>query len=283
MARGRSTAAAFGAREGLEAARDWDGVALDEEGPRPGEAAVTVLGDLDGDGPVWRQIRRAVARPILAGAWPPGARIPNEQDLIARYGVARMTVHRAVQSLASDGLVARRRRRGTVVAAGPPERPVFEIWNIRAEIEGSGGVYGFALLDRVRLDGADPRGAPLGEAPRGGILALSGLHRADGAPVELEERLVNLDAVPDAAGADFAAEPPGPWLLRTTPWTEAEHAVRATEAPPAVAAALGIGAGAACLVVERRTWDGARAVTFARLWRPGAAARLVGRFRPARA
>lgn len=272
---------------GVAAGRERAGVALADDGTRQGEAApgeIADLGDLDGDGPVWRQIRRAVARPILAGAWPPGARIPNEQDLIARYRVARMTVHRAVRSLASDGLVARRRRRGTVVASGPPERPVFEIWNPREEIERSGRAYGFALLDRARLAGDDPRGEALGaspgERPRCGILALSGLHRADGAPVELEERLVNLDAAPEAAAADFTVEPPGAWLLRTTPWTEAEHAVGAAEATPAVAAALGLRVGAACLVVERRTWDGLRAVTFARLWRAGTAARLVGRFRP---
>ena len=50
---------------------------------------------LDGDGPLHLQIRRAIARPILAGSWPPGRRVPSEHALMARFGVSRMTVNRA--------------------------------------------------------------------------------------------------------------------------------------------------------------------------------------------
>ena len=73
---------------------------------------------LDGEGPLHQQIRRAIARPILAGAWPPGSRIPSEHELMARYGVSRMTVNRALGSLAEEGLVERKRKAGTVVCAG---------------------------------------------------------------------------------------------------------------------------------------------------------------------
>ncbi len=33
--------------------------------------------DLDGEGPLWLQVRRALARPILDGTWQPGAKIPG--------------------------------------------------------------------------------------------------------------------------------------------------------------------------------------------------------------
>ena len=96
---------------------------------RPGRTAmIDDLPDLDGQGPLWQQIRRALIRPIVDGTWPPDTKIPKELEIIARYGAARMTVHRALRSIAAEGLVARRRRFGTVVAARPPERPVLEIW-----------------------------------------------------------------------------------------------------------------------------------------------------------
>jgi GntR family transcriptional regulator, histidine utilization repressor len=38
--------------------------------------------------------------------------------------------------------------------------------------------------------------------------------------------------------------------------------------------------GAACLVIERRTWQGRKAITLARLAHPGARHALTGRFRP---
>ena len=43
--------------------------------------------------------------------------LPTEDSLIARFGVSRITVHRAIQDLVSRGLVEIRRRKGTFVAA----------------------------------------------------------------------------------------------------------------------------------------------------------------------
>ncbi len=236
------------------------------------------MADLDGEGPLWQQIRRAIARPILSGAWAPGQRIPSEHDLMARYGAARMTVHRALRSLAEDGWVERRRRVGTMVAARTPERPVFEIWDIAAEVARAGAVHRFDILERRLLAAGDPRLAGLGEGAHG--LWLVCRHFAGDAPLQLEERVINLAAAPRAAEADFTAVPPGRWLLDQVAWTEAEHAILAEAAPRDIAQRLDIRPGAACLVVERRTWNGRVPVTFARLWHPGDRHRLIGRFRP---
>ena len=97
------------------------------------------LEDLDGQGPLWQQIRRALIRPMRDGTWPPGTKIPKEIEIMERYGAARMTVHRALRSLAAEGSISRRRRAGTVVADRPPERPLLEIWDIGAEVERLGG------------------------------------------------------------------------------------------------------------------------------------------------
>ncbi|MFN7633530.1 MAG: UTRA domain-containing protein [Acetobacteraceae bacterium] len=118
----------------------------------------------------------------------------------------------------------------------------------------------------------------LGVAAGSRVLATTTRHLSDGVAVQLEDRLVHLGAAPAAAEEPFAAAPPGRWLLDHVPWTQAEHAISAENAPPRVAARLGIAPGAACLVVERRTWNGDAPVTFARLWHPGTRHRLVGRF-----
>ena len=57
------------------------------------------VGALDGDGPIWQQIRRVLARPIVTGEWPPGTRIPTELTLTKRFRTSRMTVGKAIQSL----------------------------------------------------------------------------------------------------------------------------------------------------------------------------------------
>lgn len=235
---------------------------------------------LDGDGPLHRQIRRAIARPILSGAWIPGRRIPSEHDLMDRFGVSRMTVNRALASLAGEGLVERKRKSGTVVAAPSAERAVFAIWDVSAEIARNGARHSVGPIRRAtgHADGAEAE--QLRIAPGTPVLRLALCHLADGVPVQFEERLVHLAAAPDVVAADFSAVTPGRWLLDHVAWTEAEHAIRAAEATPEAARRLAIRPGAACLVVERRTWRGVQPITFARLTSPAGAQVLVGRFRP---
>lgn len=237
---------------------------------------------LDGEGPLWLQIRRALARPILDGSWPSGAKIPAETELTQRYGASRMTVNKALHSLAHDGLVERRRRRGTVVAERAQEHPVFEIWDVAAEVRRSGAAYSFTIHEREVVDGAGRYGSIQGLDPATPLLWLLVEHCADGKPVQLEERLINLAATPAARKQAFRKLAPGEWLLRELPWTEARHAILARAARGASARLLQLEPGSACLVVERQTWNGAVPVTFARLWHPGEQHRLVGRFEPRR-
>jgi GntR family histidine utilization transcriptional repressor len=254
--------------------------ALGAGGRGPGAAAP--MPPLDGAGPLWLQIRRALAQPILDGRWPPGARIPAETELTERYGASRMTVNKALHSLAHDGLVERRRKRGTIVAERAQEHPVFEIWDVAAEVRRSGAPYSFVVHQRQATDGTGPHGGIDGLPPAAPLLWLLVEHRAGGKPVQLEERLVNLAAAPAARKQAFRKHAPGEWLLRQVPWTEARHAILARAARGATARLLQLEPGSACLVVERQTWNGPVPVTFARLWHPGEQHRLVGRFEPRR-
>src|SRR5580693_10796768 len=94
------------------------------------ETSAPSIAALDGEGPIWQQIRRVLARPILSGEWPPGTRIPAEESLTKRFRTSRMTVGKALQSLAKEGYVERKRKLGTVVTDRAQERPVFEIWDV---------------------------------------------------------------------------------------------------------------------------------------------------------
>jgi GntR family histidine utilization transcriptional repressor len=237
---------------------------------------------LDGEGPLWLQIRRALARPILDGSWPAGAKIPAETELTERYGASRMTVNKALHSLAHDGLVERRRRRGTVVAERAREHPVFEIWDVAAEVRRSGAAYSFVIHEREEVDGSGRHGGIDGLDVATALLWLLVEHRADGKPVQLEERLINLAAARAARKETFRKLPPGEWLLRELPWTEARHTILARAARGATAQLLHLEPGSACLVVERQTWNRETPITFARLWHPGEQHRLVGRFEPRR-
>jgi len=224
------------------------------------------------------RIRRDIEKRILAGEWRPGHRIPYEHELMADYGCARMTVNRAVSALVQAGLIERRKRAGSFVAAPRFDRAALAIPDIRSEVTARGQRYGLELL-RSEVRAASGEEAVLLSGATARVLALECRHMADGVPHALETRLINLAVVPEAAGADFAAHPPGSWLLEHVPWTEAEHRITAVSADAKAAAALGLAPGTACLALERRTWRGPAGVTWARQLFPGEAGGLVAHFK----
>jgi len=56
-----------------------------------------------------------LARRILSGAIPPGARLPTETELTHDLGVSRTALRESMRTLAGKGLIESRRRTGTIV------------------------------------------------------------------------------------------------------------------------------------------------------------------------
>jgi GntR family transcriptional regulator len=88
--------------------------------------ALDITLDLKGPRPPYEQIRSQIAAYIGAGLLAEGARLPTMRALAADLGVAIGTVSRAYAELESTGLIASRRRTGTVVVGGPSPGPPVE-------------------------------------------------------------------------------------------------------------------------------------------------------------
>jgi GntR family histidine utilization transcriptional repressor len=225
---------------------------------------------------LYEKIRKNIEDKILTGVWAPGHRIPFERDLMAQYGCARMTVNRAIASLVDAGLIVRRRRVGSFVAQPHIRSLILDIPDIKADVVARGGSYGLRLLSRkVRKATRADEKALAGE---GSVVVLRCLHLANGRPFALEDRIINLKAVPAAEAVDFSVDPPGTWLLGHVPWTEAEHRITAINADAATAHILDVPSGEACLMLERRTWRGKANITAVRQIFLGATYDLIARF-----
>jgi|SRR6185437_7372244 len=235
---------------------------------------------------LYRRIHADIEKKIRSGEWPAGARIPVEHALMAQYDCARATVNKAVTALAAAGLIERHRRAGSFVAQPRLQSAVVEIPDIQAQIARQGGDYAFRLLSRRKRNAAARRPEEVTLARGEALLELNGLHLVNRRPLALEERLLSLAVVPDAAGADFAAVPPGTWLLKhpvlSLAWTDAEHHISAINVDELTGNLLQVAPGTACLAVERRTWRGAEQITYVRTIFRGDAYDLTARFKPAR-
>ncbi|MEQ1768712.1 MAG: GntR family transcriptional regulator [Devosia sp.] len=67
-------------------------------------------------------VRSELRRAIIAGEFPPGSKLPNEEMLCTRFAVSRITLREAVRGLIEDGYVVRRQGAGTFVTSGPALR-----------------------------------------------------------------------------------------------------------------------------------------------------------------
>jgi len=72
--------------------------------------------------PLYYQLENILREKILSGVFSAGARLPTESELIRQYGVGRITVRHALAALVKDGLIERRRRRGTFVTERKTKR-----------------------------------------------------------------------------------------------------------------------------------------------------------------
>lgn len=213
----------------------------------------------------WQDVRHEVLRRIRSREWPPGEMIPHEAVLAAELGCARTTVNRALREIAETGLIERRRRAGTRVALHPTRRAMLEIPVIRIEIEGRGQTYGYRLLVREEAVPPPVAGAHFGGRAGDVMLHIVALHSADGQPHAIEDRWIDIDAVPIARAADFGSISPNEWLVLHVPFEGGDITFSATQATAGEAAMLGCATGSPLFLTERVTWRGDRTLTQVRL------------------
>jgi len=229
---------------------------------------------------LYQRILNDIRAKIVSGEWPPGYRIPFEHELTLQYGCSRMTVNKAMSQLAKSGLIERRRRSGSFVRRPRSQAAILEIHDIRTEVEALALPYRYALAVRKERQGTAADTELFGPDRPKRLLELKCMHLANERPFCIEERLISLDAVPEAASERFVEIAPGPWLIGRVPWSSAEHRISAAAANPEIAAALDIDDGAPCLVIERRTWSADRPVTHACFSYAAESHSLVARFSP---
>ena len=135
--------------------------------------------------PRYREIEQALRTRIAALR--PGDPIPSEADLVAEFGVSRMTARAALGVLADEGLISREPGRGTFVAEQPHHRRADSLVSFSNEMRRQGRVPSSRLILReVRtptLEERDDLGLRGGQR----VVALRRIRLADDEAIALED------------------------------------------------------------------------------------------------
>jgi GntR family histidine utilization transcriptional repressor len=217
---------------------------------------------------------------IRNGEWQPGMRIESEHTLVAKLGVSRMTVNRALRELAASGLLRRTQGVGTFVANPKPQSPLFEIKSIDQEIRDTGGSYS-CHVHHLQAEKASPDLAVgMGLDPYDPVYHSIIVHKRSNEPFQLADRYVHPGIAPGYIEQDFTAITPSAYLMKLCPATMVEHVIEALIPEVWVRNALAINAAEPCLVMHRKTWVRDRVATLSTFYYPGSRHRIGGCFKP---
>ncbi len=205
--------------------------------------------------PAYLRIEQEIRALIDSGIYRPGDRIPTEDELCRKYGVAKMTVRQGLSRLVTSGLLLRRRGVGTFVAAPKIERVGNLLLGFEEDARAHGVQPSTEVMAKTWVAASPEDAAALGLIAGGQVLRVDRLRMADGEPIAL-----NTIILPPVMGRlleqfDFgrslyalAAEVLG------HPVGHADQRVEAVQADRSQAILLGIVEGSPLLRVQRITY-----------------------------
>jgi GntR family transcriptional regulator len=120
----------------------------------------------------------------------PGDRLPSEAELCKKFAVSRMTARQAVQILAADGLIVRRRGAGTFVRSRPVPRDLGSPLSFSENMRARGMMPSSETLRWGRDEPSPDEREALGIGRDGSVYALERLRRADGTPMAIERAVI---------------------------------------------------------------------------------------------
>lgn len=95
----------------------------------------------------YRTIADELRRQVTSGAYAGGRLLPSESELAEAYGVSRVTVRKALESLRDDGLIDSRQGFGWFACADPLRQTLGHLGTIEAQLDAQGRVAERRIID----------------------------------------------------------------------------------------------------------------------------------------
>jgi GntR family transcriptional regulator len=209
--------------------------------------------------PYYHQIKESVKALITSGELKPGDMLASEFSLSEQLGISRLVVHRAYRELVTEGLLIRKRAKGTFVAP-----------HIKARFTVTGPL--FSMTENLSADALEPSNKillqeviPVSEEIRNElklaegaqVIHLRNLRLAKQLPFAIEEMYLPYDRFPTLANFDLNNRSVYVTLdkLYDAHPQEALDLITASLATSQEAGLLGINKGAPVMRVKRKSTD----------------------------
>jgi GntR family histidine utilization transcriptional repressor len=202
----------------------------------------------------YERVKQHILAGIDNGEWADGTRLPSEHELVARLGVSRMTIHRALRELSSEGLLSRIQGVGTFLLPPRTRSEEFRVQEIADEIAARGKSHRAKVVALEQIQASEDMAEAFNMRPSSQLYHSVLVHYEDGVPVQLEERYVNPGIAPSYLDQDFKSMSPGKYLLSLGHPIEIDHMIYAVSPDKRMQKLLQIDQNEPCLLLVRRAW-----------------------------
>ncbi len=141
--------------------------------------------------PLANQVYEIILTSILEGEYPPGSKLPSENQLAERYQVSRPTIRTAFSRLVELGYVVKKQGVGTFVTNSPNlVNPLYLSFNVMDRISSRGFKPGFKQISAQIVPANQVISERLGVSQESPVLYVRKMFTADGNPIIFFENFI---------------------------------------------------------------------------------------------
>lgn len=210
--------------------------------------------------PRHQQVSDWLREEITSGRRETDEQLPSEKELCERFGISRITVRRALQTLEAEGLIYRRQGLGSFVQEPHVRQPLVRLTDFAQDMERAGLRPASHVLHRAPEDASPLVAEALDLEPGQQVLRLDRLRLGDEQPVAFDRTWLPLFYAQLLEGHDLEQETIYRILERHygIPVLGGRYRIDAVNAPASVASHLDVDPDCALLLVSRISYTAGR-------------------------
>jgi GntR family transcriptional regulator len=206
--------------------------------------------------PLYGKVEEVLASEIGRGDLQPGDRLPSEEELLARFGVSRITVRRAIQNLIQRGVLEIRRGLGTFVLAPKISQELTKLTGFVEDMDIHGRKASARVVSKGAVAANETVAHHLGINKGTRVMRIERVRLADSVPMSFDETYLPLDIGKKIVRNDLRVKPIFTLLEEKYGFSlvEAEYRLEAAAASAQVAEALAVPEGSPIFRIERTSF-----------------------------
>lgn len=162
------------------------------------------MSDIDYQSPMYLQLREVIRNKIESGEYPPGTAIPTEKELAETYGLNRLTVRSAIETLANEGILKKIQGKGVFVMGEKMERTLDTLGGFTQVLKDRN----MKSATKILAKGIRKAGIKFGDIfridPNQNIYHIKSLSFADGTPYSIDEIYIPQCILPNLEDVDLS-------------------------------------------------------------------------------